>query len=81
MQEKRVKDQTGQSDEEDKAEFDIQNFDRPDFEFKPNEVHEWTQQGPYLICKGCELIHATYVGMGKLLVGLNDKGQPIFKRR
>jgi len=62
-------------------EIDIQDFDRPDFKFEPNEVHEWKQEGPYIICKGCELVHAHYIGMEKLMVGINDKGQPILKRR
>ena len=57
------------------------DFDNPSFVFKPNEQHDWRQQGCYLICKGCELQHAVYIGMGKLLVGLNDKGKPIFVKR
>jgi len=56
------------------------NFDNPSFVFKPNEQHDWRQQGPYLVCKSCEIQHAVYVGMKKRLVGLDDKGQPILEK-
>jgi len=56
-------------------------YEKPDFIFKPNEHHEWRQEGPYCICKSCELIHAVYIGMDKLLVGLDDQGRPLFKNR
>lgn len=57
------------------------DFTKPDFEFKPKEVHDWRQRGFYLVCKSCEIEHATYIGSEKLLIGLNPDGQPIFKRR
>lgn len=62
-------------------EEEILNFKEPNYTFKPNEVHEWRQQGPYLVCKSCELVHANYIGTEKLLVGINEKGQPILKVR
>ena len=57
------------------------DFDKPTFAFKPNEYHEWRQQGCYLVCKSCELIHAVYIGMDKLMVGLDSQGHPLFKNR
>ena len=57
------------------------DFNRPAFVFKPNEQHSWRQQGPYLVCKSCELQHAIYIGMDKLLVGLDESGRPILKDR
>lgn len=57
------------------------NFDKPDFVFTPKEVHSWRQQGPYLCCKSCEIEHSTFIGINKILVGLNDQGQPILKNR
>lgn len=56
------------------------NFDNPSFVFKPDEQHDWRQQGPYLVCKSCEIQHAVYVGMKKQLVGLDDRGQPILEK-
>ena len=56
-------------------------YEKPDFIFTPNEHHEWVQRGPYLECKSCELIHATFIGMDKLMVGLDDQGRPLFKNR
>lgn len=75
MQKTPVNDQTEQSNEE------SLDFSKPDYDFKPNQYHEWRQAGPYLVCKSCEVQHSTYIGMKKLLTGFNDKGQPILKRR
>lgn len=57
------------------------DFTQPDYVFTPNEVHDWRQQGGYLICKSCEIQHATYIGMEKIMVGTNEKGQPLLKKR
>lgn len=57
------------------------DFAKPSFVFRPNEQHEWRQQGAYLVCKSCELQHAIYVGLGRRLVGLDEKGRPILKKR
>lgn len=65
----------------DDGESEQLDFTKPTYVFEPNEHHEWRQQGYYLICKSCELEHAVWVGSDKLLIGLNDKGQPIFKNR
>lgn len=58
---------------------EVLDFDNPSYKFEPNEQHEWKQQGPYLVCKSCEIQHAVFVGMGKRLVGLDDKGKPILE--
>jgi hypothetical protein len=57
------------------------DFNKPTFEFNPKGNHEWRQQGPYIICKSCELEHASWIGMERILIGINEKGQPILKRR
>lgn len=57
------------------------DFTKPSFVFRPNEQHEWRQQGPYLVCKSCEIQHAVFVGMDKTMVGLDSEGRPIFKKR
>ena len=62
-------------------EEEVIDFNKPDYTFRPNEVHEWRQQGFYLVCKSCELVHAVYVGPEKVITGINKKGQPIFKKR
>lgn len=67
--------------ETNEQESDTLNFDTPSYTFKPNESHEWKQQGPYAICKSCELVHAVFIGMEKIIVGINEKGQPILKAR
>lgn len=57
------------------------NFEIPDFQFKPNENHDWRQKGFFLVCKSCELMHSVYIGNSKILIGLDEKGKPLFKNR
>jgi hypothetical protein len=63
-----------------KNDTEVLDFNKADFVFKPNENHSWRQQGPYLVCKSCEIEHAVWIGMNKQIVGLNKKGQPILKK-
>ena len=53
----------------------------PAFKFEPKENHDWRQQSVFLVCKSCEIQHAVYIGMDKLLIGLDTEGKPIFKKR
>lgn len=53
----------------------------PDFTFFPQGRHVYRQQGPYLVCRGCELHHAIYVGMENVMVGEGDEGKPILRKR
>lgn len=57
------------------------NFDQPTYSFKPKESHDWRQEGFFLVCRSCELPHAVFVGSKKVLMGINDKGQPILENR
>ncbi len=68
-------------EEEVRGEVEELNFEKPDFVFLPKDNHEWRQQGPYLCCKSCEVEHAVWIGVEKMLVGLDEKGQPILKTR
>lgn len=82
MQRRLARGQMEQSDEQEVTpESEQLDFTKPDFEFIPKEHHSWRQQGPYLVCKSCEIDHAVWIGMEKIMVGLNDKGQPILKVR
>lgn len=65
----------------DEIEEEILDFNKPDFKFVPKERHGWIQHGPYLTCETCDLEHGVYIGMKKLLVGLDENGEPIFKDR
>jgi hypothetical protein len=60
---------------------EVLDFNRPTFSFLPNEAHDWRQRGPFLVCKSCEIEHATYIGPDRLLIGIDDKGRPILKKR
>jgi len=68
------------SNKNEKSETEVLDFNKASFVFKPNENHGWRQQGPYLVCKSCEIEHAAWVGMARQMVGLNKKGQPIMKK-
>lgn len=69
------------NEEEEKNLEEVLNFNTPDFVFTPSERHGWRQEGPYLVCKTCELQHASYIGMDKVLIGLDEEGQPILRDR
>jgi hypothetical protein len=68
-------------EKEEKQDGEVLDFNNPNFVFRPNEHHDWRQQGPYLVCKSCDLEHAIWVGMERMLVGLDKKGRPILKRK
>ena len=70
-----------QSSKNEELEEEVLDFNSPDFTFVPKGSHDWRQQGPYLVCKSCELQHAVWVGTDKIMVGIDKKGQPIFKDR
>jgi len=73
-----------QTNEEPKEDYqpiiEEKDLDKPDYIFLPKGNHLWRQEGPYIICKSCELVHAIYIGMEKVLVGLEEE-KPIFKTR
>jgi hypothetical protein len=56
------------------------DFLKPIYTFTPGN-HLYRQQGYYLVCKGCELQHAVWIGPTKIMVGVDEKGQPILKDR
>ena len=57
------------------------DFNNPDYSFIPEGRHTWRQQGPYLVCMSCEIQHATYIGMDKIMVGEKEDGTPIIEKR
>lgn len=57
------------------------DFTRPDYIFKPQGNHLYRQAGYYLVCKSCEIQHAVWIGSHKIMVGTDEKGQPILKTR
>jgi hypothetical protein len=81
MQENLNQEQNEEKQEEIVVEEEELNFDKPDFTYLSPETHQWQQQGPYLICKSCELQHAIYIGMNKLMIGAKENGEPILKSR
>lgn len=41
----------------------------------------WVQKGPYLYKKDAKLEFATYIGNDYVLVGIDDKGQPMLEKK
>ena len=56
------------------------DFNRPDFIFLPKGNHSYRQAGPYLVCKSCEIQHAVFIGMEKIMTGVKDNGEPIIRK-
>jgi len=51
-----------------------------EFEFKAHGC-QYRQRGPYLVCISCEVQHAIYIGMEKIMVGEDTDGTPIIEKR
>jgi hypothetical protein len=76
MQEKKLN-----QEEKIEADSEVLDFNKPDFKFIPPGFHDWVQRGYYLVCRSCELEHGVWVGYDKIIVGKNEKGEPIMKKR
>jgi len=66
------------SEKQEEPQSEILDFNKPEYIFTPGR-HVYRQQGPYLVCKECELHHAVYIGMDKMMVGEDEDGVPIIK--
>lgn len=64
-----------------KKEEQAYDFDKPEYTFIPKGIHNWRQEGPYLVCRSCEIHHAVFIGMEKMMVGIDENGNPILKSR
>lgn len=58
-----------------------QIFNSENVVYFPQGRHLWRQQGPYCVCKECELSHAVFIGMEKVMVGEDENGKPILQER
>ena len=64
-----------------KPDSEVLDFNNPDFIYKPPGRHTYRQEGPYLVCRTCELHHAIFIGMDKIMVGEDENGVPVLKER
>ena len=69
-----------ENDEKDEIQENI-DFSLPDYKFTPSGRHTYRQEGGYLVCRSCELHHAIWIGMEKVMVGEKKDGTPILKNR
>ena len=68
-------------EENEDIETELHDFNKPDYVFVPKGNHDWRQRGYFIVCRSCELEHASWIGPKKILVGIDEKGQPILKAR
>lgn len=66
--------------QQEEPESEVIDLNRPDFSFVPGR-HIYRQEGPYIVCRACELHHATYIGIDRLMVGEDENGKPILKSK
>jgi hypothetical protein len=69
-----------QTNEKEEKYVEERDLDKPDYIFVPKGNHGWLQQGPYLVCRTCDLTHATFIGVSRTLTGIDKDGQPILKK-
>lgn len=68
------------TNEEEKPIIEEKDWSKPDYVFLPKGNHLYRQEGYYLVCTSCDLMHAVYIGKDRIMVG-EDGGQPILKTR
>jgi hypothetical protein len=56
-------------------------FNKEDIVYFPPGRHVWRQQGPYVVCRDCELSHAVFIGMEKMMIGEDENGKPLLQKR
>ena len=76
-----MKNEETNGEKKDELYEEILDFNKPDFIYIPKGNHDFRQKGYYLVCKSCDLEHATWIGGEKIMVGINSEGQPILKLR
>jgi hypothetical protein len=64
-----------------KTEEQPYDFNNPEFTFIPKGIHQWRQEGCYVVCRSCDCPHAIFIGMEKIMVGIDEEGKPMFKPR
>lgn len=57
------------------------DFNKPNYVFNPPGNHTYRQMGYYLVCKSCELSHAIWIGADRIMVGVDNEGRPVLKKR
>lgn len=57
------------------------DFTKPAYTFIPKGRHTYRQNGYYLVCKSCDINHAVFIGPDKIMVGEEEDGTPILKKR
>lgn len=43
--------------------------------------HAWVMKGVYLVCTSCPFPHRSFIGNDKVLIGIDDNGNPILKQK
>jgi hypothetical protein len=59
-------------------EFDLDEI-RAEAKKQALSKHRWVQKGIWLECKSCKFRHGFYIGINKIMVGVDEVGNPILK--
>jgi hypothetical protein len=52
------------------------DFANPEYIFVPKGLHQWKQEGTYVVCRSCDIEHAIFIGMDKIMIGISEDGSP-----
>lgn len=52
-----------------------------EYEFIPAGLCRWRQRGIYVVCTSCELQHAVYIGIDRMMIGEKEDGSPLLVSR
>lgn len=69
------------NDQNEEIEPQVDEAYTPDFVFLPKGRHTYRQEGPYLVCRSCELHHAVFIGIENIMMGEDEDGNPIVKSK
>lgn len=60
---------------------ELEEIRRGAYEKAMRARHEWRQKGDWIECKSdaCAFRHRAYIGVKKVLVGIDNKGMPILE--
>lgn len=74
-----MREETQNQTNEVKDESEVETLEEV-FSFRPSGMCRYRQRGPYLVCVSCEVQHAVYIGMDRMMIGEDEEGKPILTR-
>ena len=60
---------------------ELEEIRRRAIESVKNKKHVWKQKGPWIECQSCDYKHGHFVGVDKIMKGIDEDGNPFFEMR